>query len=135
MNPKLLIIFSSLHDALEIASNKIQTQTRNAVCVFNGRHLTRHLRCLFDKRNVVCPLSCPLIMLIEGFHYTGAVIIGLSRSLGRSLSSNKILSVNFSTLSRKVSALGSTRNLTGVNSVMYKDFKSGSVGAQKGNSE
>ena len=83
----------------------------------------------------MCPLSCPLIMLIEGFHCTGAVIIGLSRSLGRSLSSNKTLSVNFSTLSRKVSALGSTRNLTGVNSVMYKDFKSGSVGAQKGNSD
>ena len=74
-------------------------------------------------------------MLIGSFHCTGAVIIGLSRTLGRYLSSNRTLSVNFSTVSRKVSFLGSTRNLTVVNSVMYRDFKSGSTGAQKDNSE
>ena len=38
VNPKLLIIFSSLHDALEIAS-LINISTRNAVCVIIGRHL------------------------------------------------------------------------------------------------
>ena len=40
VDPKLLIIFSSHHDALEITSLiNISTQTRNAVCVINGRHL------------------------------------------------------------------------------------------------
>ena len=39
VNPKLLIIFSSHHDALEITS-LINISTRNAVCVINGRHLS-----------------------------------------------------------------------------------------------
>ena len=39
VNPKLLLlIFSSLHDALEITC-LINISTRNAVCVITGRHL------------------------------------------------------------------------------------------------
>ena len=39
VNPKLLLlIFSSLHDALEI-TRLINISTRNAVCVITGRHL------------------------------------------------------------------------------------------------
>ena len=60
-----LIIFSSHHDALEITSLiNISTQTRNAVCVINGRHLSHRSWRYASYWNAIC-----LIYLSDNYFY------------------------------------------------------------------